>query len=57
MLGEQAIITRQEEYILLSALDGLDQEAVVQARYDGTCEDLFFYIQDLLAEAVGSDTG
>jgi len=56
MLGEQAIITRQEEYILLSALDGLDQEAVVQTPYDGTCEDLFFYIQDLLAEAVGSDT-
>ncbi len=56
MLGEQAIITRREEYILLSALDGLDQEAIVQARYDGTCEDLFFYIQVLLAEAVGSDT-
>jgi len=45
MLAEQNIITKDELKMLLRALRSLDLNKIRAARYDGTCEDLFFYIQ------------
>src|ERR1700688_500982 len=56
MLAAQGILTREDEAALLAALDGLDRVAIAEARYDGTYEDLFFYIESLLAQAAGADT-
>jgi argininosuccinate lyase len=56
MLAEQGIVSRQDEETLLGALDGLDRGAIAETRYDGAYEDLFFFIESLLAQAVGDDT-
>ncbi|MDQ3134418.1 MAG: argininosuccinate lyase [Acidobacteriota bacterium] len=55
MLGECRIITGAEASALLSALAGLDRERIRAAVYDGSFEDLFFYIQSLITEICGED--
>ena len=57
MLAAQGIVTASEERLLLKALDGLDREEIARARYDGSCEDLFFFIEGLLRRACGDLTG
>ncbi|PYV61089.1 MAG: hypothetical protein DMG97_44240, partial [Acidobacteria bacterium] len=51
MLAEQGIITPDEARSLFAALDGLDRDSLRASRYDGTCEDLFFYIERLITAA------
>src|SRR5215831_8080407 len=55
MLAKQAILTRGEEEILLAALDRLNRADIAAACYDGSCEDLFFFIEKLLEQACGTD--
>jgi argininosuccinate lyase len=55
MLAEQQIITSVEVKELLQALDGLDHVAIRATEYDGSFEDLFFYIEELLKKACGDD--
>jgi argininosuccinate lyase len=55
MLAKQKILTCEEERQLISALDGLDRSRIEAARYDGTYEDLFFFIEAMLVEACGLD--
>jgi argininosuccinate lyase len=55
MLRKQAIITPQEELHLLAALNNLDLPRIEAARYDGACEDLFYFVEGLLEEACGRD--
>ena len=55
MLAEQGIITRDEAHSLFVALDGLDRDSLRASRYDGRCEDLFFYIEGLIIAACGDD--
>jgi argininosuccinate lyase len=55
MLRKQAILTPEEERQLLTALDGLDRDHIKAARYDGSCEDLFFFIERLLEQACGRE--
>lgn len=55
MLAEQQIITRDEARTLFAALDGLDRERIRASKYDGSCEDLFFYIENLITELCGED--
>ncbi len=57
MLAAQGILTASEERLLLEALDGLDLEEIARARYDGSCEDLFFFIEGLLRRACGDLAG
>jgi argininosuccinate lyase len=57
MLAQQGILTAAEEHTLLDALDGLDLEAIGRAGYDGSCEDLFFFIEELLQRACGELAG
>jgi argininosuccinate lyase len=56
MLAEQGIISASDARALRDALDGISLDRVRRARYDGTCEDLFFYIERLIDQACGEDT-
>ena len=55
MLAGQGIITAPEARALRDALDGISLDAVREVRYDGTYEDLFFYIERLIDQACGCD--
>jgi argininosuccinate lyase len=57
MLAAQGILTASEERLLLEALNGLDLDEVARARYDGSCEDLFFFVEGLLRRACGDLAG
>jgi argininosuccinate lyase len=56
MLAEQGIITAPDARALRDALDGISLDRVRQVLYDGTYEDLFFYIERLIDQACGEDT-
>jgi argininosuccinate lyase len=56
MLAEQGIVSRDEARRIAAALDGLDLAAVRSATYDGTCEDLFFYVEQRIIDAAGMDS-
>jgi argininosuccinate lyase len=55
MLAEQGIVSADDARVLRSALDGISLEKVREVRYDGTYEDLFFYIERLIDQACGVD--
>ena len=55
MLGGCGLLTREDEAGLLVALRGLDLNRIAEARFDGRCEDLFFFIEGLLEEAAGRE--
>jgi argininosuccinate lyase len=55
MLATQGIISKPDAHALRVALDGIAQEDVRRVAYDGTCEDLFFYLERLIVEACGVD--
>ncbi len=57
MLAHQGILSHPEEQTLRAALNHLDREAIGRARYDGSCEDLFFFIENLLESACGDLAG
>ncbi len=55
MLAERGIITQEEAQALFAALRGLDHERIRATIYEGSFEDLFFYIENLITEACGED--
>ena len=55
MLAEQGIISAADARALRDALDGISLDRVRQVHYDGTYEDLFFYIERLIDQACGED--
>ena len=55
MLAGCGLLTREEESKLLAALHGLDRNRIAAAHFDGTSEDLFFFIEGLLEEAAGRE--
>jgi argininosuccinate lyase len=57
MLAQQGILTGSEEQALRAALNQLDREQIARARYDGSCEDLFFFIENQLEHACGDLAG
>ena len=57
MLAKQSILTREEEHVLLQAISNLDRKRIREAKYDGTYEDLFFFIEHLLEESAGPLAG
>jgi argininosuccinate lyase len=57
MLARQGILSADEERTMIAALDGLDRPAIERARYDGSCEDLFFFVEQMLAESCGELAG
>src|SRR5574341_682796 len=57
MLAEAGIISKSDAAALLKALRSIDLDEVRQFQYDGSCEDLFFYLERLVVERCGSELG
>src|SRR5437667_2187736 len=55
MLAEQDIVSPDDAHVLRAALDSVSQSEVRTASYDGSCEDLFFYVDRLINAACGED--
>ena len=55
MLSDRGIIDTADAHRLRQALDAIGISDVQRSTFDGTCEDLFFYIERLLVEAAGVD--
>ena len=53
MLGEQRIISREELALIVRAIESLDVERIRHAEYDGSVEDLFYYIQREITRSCG----
>ena len=55
MLADQKIISMEDAHALRTALDSVSQPDVRQVAYDGTYEDLFFYVERLIVQAAGEE--
>src|ERR1019366_10586371 len=55
MLGKQGIMERHEVAACLRALDGLNLDKIRNAVYDGSFEDLFFFMEQELAAQCGQE--
>ncbi|MEO7190703.1 MAG: argininosuccinate lyase [Vicinamibacterales bacterium] len=55
MLAAQRIVSPADARALAVALDSIDLSAVSHATYDGSYEDLFFYVNRLIADACNGD--
>ena len=55
MLADQQIITRAEAASIRQALDAISPDEIRKVRYDGTYEDLFFYMERLIVAGCGED--
>jgi argininosuccinate lyase len=56
MLTERGIVPPSEARVLRDALAGIALDDVRCARYDGSCEDLFFYVERLVVQRAGEET-
>lgn len=55
MLTRQRIVPENIARRCLAGLDSLDRKALAGASYDGSCEDLFFYVERELERICGAD--
>ena len=55
MLAERGIVLAADARAIRDALAQVSMEDVRRAKYDGTCEDLFFYVERLIIERCGED--
>jgi argininosuccinate lyase len=55
MLAEQGIVSADDAACLRNALDGISEADVRRVRFDGTYEDLFFYVEQLIVQGCGED--
>ncbi|PWU12207.1 MAG: argininosuccinate lyase [Terriglobia bacterium] len=55
MLRERGIVSAEDAASLLTGLDHLDREQLRAARFDGSCEDFFFFVESLLEAQCGAD--
>ena len=55
MLTECGIVPRSEARAIRDALSQISVDDVKSVKYDGSCEDLFFYVERLIAERCGED--
>jgi argininosuccinate lyase len=55
MLADRRIIAPADARAIRAALDGVSQADVRRVTYDGTYEDLFFYVERLIVDACGED--
>jgi argininosuccinate lyase len=56
MLVRTGIVSQGDARRIRDGLERLSEPEVRAARYDGSCEDLFFYVERLLIEACGEET-
>ena len=57
MLAEAGIISREDGKRLVQALSAIEPAKVREFRYDGSFEDLYFYLEHLVIEQVGEELG
>jgi len=55
MLADRGIVSRPDAHAIREALDSISLDEVRKATYDGTYEDLFFYVERLVIAACGED--
>jgi argininosuccinate lyase len=55
MLASRGIVSTADARALRNALDSVSQDEIRAVKYDGTYEDLFFYVQRLICTACGED--
>ena len=55
MLTECGIMPPEDATALREALDEISRQDLSAVKYDGTCEDLYFYIDRLIAETAGEE--
>src|SRR5438094_9051076 len=55
MLAECGIVSRDDAHALRAALDGVSLDEIRRVVYDGSYEDLFFYVERLVVAACGED--
>jgi argininosuccinate lyase len=55
MLAEQGIVSAADAACLRTALNGISQADVRRVTYDGTYEDLFFYVERLIVQACSEE--
>jgi len=55
MLAEQGIVSKSAAHAIREALDGVSLDDVRDVKYEGTYEDLFFYVERLIVQACGED--
>ena len=55
MLADQKIVSREEAAAIRQALDGIREDDIRKVSYDGTYEDLFFYLERLVVAGCGED--
>src|SRR5437773_12449390 len=55
MLSARGIVSAADAHPLREALDSMSQDAIRDVKYDGTYEDLFFYVVRLVIQACGED--
>ena len=55
MLTEQGIVARAAARLIRTGLDRIDEAQVRSVAYDGTYEDLFFYLEQTLVEVCGHE--
>ena len=56
MLGEQGIVASAQVRAIRDGLDSISVSDIRKTEYDGTCEDLFFFVDRLLVRACGEDS-
>src|SRR3954464_7340177 len=55
MLTHQGIVPHAQARAVRDALDGISVSDILRAEYDGSCEDLFFFVNRLLIRACGEE--
>lgn len=55
MLVETGIVSAEDARAIRQALDAISLDDVRAARYDGKCEDLYFYVERLIAAGCGEE--
>jgi argininosuccinate lyase len=55
MLADQRIVSASDARAIRTALDAIELDDVRQVQYDGTYEDLFFYVERLIVAGAGDD--
>jgi argininosuccinate lyase len=55
MLARCGIISREDARKLRGVLDSISEREVREVTFDGTCEDLFFYIERLIVQRCGEE--
>src|SRR5580700_8794784 len=55
MLAAQGIVSHTDAHAIRAALDSISQDDIRRVKYDGSYEDLFFYIERLIVDVCGED--